>query len=31
VHAAYDAVFAEGATPGVFGIGAHYTFRVPGL
>jgi len=31
VHAAYDAVFAEGATPGVFGIGAHYNFRVPGL
>ena len=31
VHAAYDAVFAEGGTPGVFGIGAHYNFRVPGL
>ena len=31
VHAAYDAVFADGATPGVFGIGAHYNFRVPGL
>ncbi len=31
VHAAYDAIFAEGGTPGVFGIGAHYTFRVPGL
>ena len=31
VHAAYDAVFADGGTPGVFGIGAHYTFRVPGL
>ena len=31
VHATYDAVFAEGGTPGVFGIGAHYTFRVPGL
>ena len=31
VHAAYDAIFAEGGTPGVFGIGAHYNFRVPGL
>jgi hypothetical protein len=31
VHATYDAIFAEGGTPGVFGIGAHYTFRVPGL
>ncbi len=31
VHAAYDAIFADGGTPGVFGIGAHYTFRVPGL
>ncbi len=31
IHAAYDAVFADGGTPGVFGIGAHYTFRVPGL
>ena len=31
VHAAYDAVFAEGGTPGVFGVGAHYNFRVPGL
>jgi hypothetical protein len=31
LHATYDAVFAEGGTPGVFGIGAHYTFRVPGL
>jgi len=31
VHASYDAVFAEGGTPGVFGVGAHYTFRVPGL
>jgi hypothetical protein len=31
VHAAYDAVFADGGTPGVFGIGAHYNFRVPGL
>jgi len=31
LHASYDAVFAEGGTPGVFGVGAHYTFRVPGL
>ncbi len=31
VHAAYDATFADGATRGVFGIGAHYNFRVPGL
>jgi hypothetical protein len=31
LHAAYDAVFADGATPGVFGVGAHYAFRAPGL
>jgi hypothetical protein len=31
VHASYDAIFADGGTPGVFGVGAHYTFRVPGL
>jgi hypothetical protein len=31
LHAAYDAIFREGGTPGVFGVGAHYTFRVPGL
>jgi len=31
VHAAYDLVFAEGGDPGVFGFGAHYSFRVPGL
>ncbi len=31
LHAAYDAVFAEGGTPGVFGVGAHYNFRVPGV
>ena len=31
LQAAYDAVFADGATPGVFGVGAHYAFRVPGL
>ena len=28
IHAAYDAIFADGGTPGVF---AHYNFRVPGL
>lgn len=31
LHAAYDAVFTDGATPGVFGVGAHYAFRTPGL
>jgi hypothetical protein len=31
VHASYDAVFVDGGNPGVFGIGAHYTFAVPGL
>jgi hypothetical protein len=31
VHAAYDRVFADGGDPGVFGFGAHYTFRVAGL
>jgi len=31
LHATYDAIFDEGRTPGVFGVGAHYTFRVPGL
>jgi hypothetical protein len=31
VHAAYDALFREGGTAGVFGVGAHYNFRVPGL
>jgi hypothetical protein len=31
LHATYDAIFAEGGTPGVFGVGAHYSFRVPGL
>ena len=31
IQATYDAIFADGGTPGVFGIGAHYTFRVPGL
>jgi hypothetical protein len=32
VQAAYDRVFAKDvADPGTFGVGAHYTFRVPGL
>jgi hypothetical protein len=31
LQAAYDRVFADGADPGVFGVGAHYAFRVPGL
>jgi hypothetical protein len=31
LHASYDAIFADGGTPGIFGVGAHYTFRVPGL
>jgi hypothetical protein len=31
VHAAYDRVFADGGDPSVFGFGAHYTFRIPGL
>jgi len=31
VHASYDAVFVDGGNPGVFGVGAHYTFAVPGL
>ena len=32
IQAAYDRVFlSDGADPGTFGIGAHYTFRVPGL
>jgi len=32
VHAAYDRVFAKDvADPSTFGIGAHYSFRVPGL
>lgn len=30
-HAAYDRVFMDGGDPSVFGVGAHYTFRVPGL
>jgi hypothetical protein len=31
LHAAYDRVFLEGGDVSVFGLGAHYTFRVPGL
>jgi hypothetical protein len=32
IHAAYDRVFAKATDdPATFGIGAHYTFRVPGL
>jgi Outer membrane protein beta-barrel domain len=31
VHAAYDRVFVDGGDPSVFGVGAHYTFRIPGL
>ncbi|HEY7503962.1 MAG TPA: hypothetical protein VH700_07665 [Gemmatimonadales bacterium] len=31
LHASYDAVFVDGGNPGVFGVGAHYTFSVPGL
>lgn len=30
-HAAYDRVFLDGGDPSVFGVGAHFTFRVPGL
>jgi hypothetical protein len=31
VHAAYDRVFLDGGDPSVFGLGAHYAFRIPGL
>lgn len=31
LHAAYDRTFGEGTDPSLFGLGAHYTFRVPGL
>ncbi len=31
VHAAYDIVFGGELKPGVFGLGAQYAFRVPGL
>jgi hypothetical protein len=30
-HAAYDYVNGDAGNPGIFGIGAHYTFRVRGL
>ena len=31
LHTAYDYVNGDPSNPGIFGIGAHYTFRVPGL
>jgi hypothetical protein len=31
LHAAYDRAFTDGGDPSVFGIGAHYAFRTPGL
>jgi hypothetical protein len=31
LHAAYDRVFVDGGDPSVFGFGAHYAFRIPGL
>jgi hypothetical protein len=31
MHAAYDRVFTDLGDPGVFAVGAHYAFRVPGL
>jgi hypothetical protein len=31
VHAAYDRIFVTGDDPGIFAIGAHYGFRIPGL
>jgi hypothetical protein len=31
VQAAYDRVFMDGGDPSVFGFGAHYAFRIPGL
>ena len=31
LHAAYDRVFLDGGDPSVFGFGAHYAFRIPGL
>jgi hypothetical protein len=31
LHAAYDRVFTDGGDPSVFGMGAHYAFRIPGL
>lgn len=31
VHAAYDRVFIDGADASTFGLGAHYSFGIPGL
>jgi hypothetical protein len=31
IHAAYDRVFLDGGDPSVFGLGAHFAFRIPGL
>jgi hypothetical protein len=31
LHAAYDRVFVSGTDPGIFSVGAHYGFRIPGL
>lgn len=31
LHAAYDRVFTDGGDPSVFGLGAHFAFRIPGL
>jgi hypothetical protein len=31
LHAAYDRVFLDGGDPSIFGLGAHYAFRIPGL
>jgi hypothetical protein len=31
LHAAYDRVFLDGGDPSVFGVGAHYAFRISGL
>lgn len=31
LHAAYDRVFLDRGDSGVFGFGAHYAFRIPGL
>ena len=30
LHAAYDRVFTDGGDPSVFGVGAHYAFRIAG-
>jgi len=31
LHAAYDRVFTDSGDPSVFGLGAHYALRIPGL